>query len=43
MAELTFNDLSFEKDNDKIKVNFLKLFYFYIEEGMLKKIAPRRT
>ncbi len=40
MAELTFKDLSFEKDKDKIKVNFLRLFYFYLEDENLKKIAP---
>ena len=40
MTELVFKDLSFEKDRDKIKVNFLKLFYFYLEENSLKKIAP---
>ena len=40
MAELTFKDLSFEKDKDKIKVNFLKVFYTYLEENSLRKIAP---
>jgi len=40
MAELVFKDLSFEKDKDKVKVNFLRLFYFYLEEINLKKIAP---
>ena len=40
MAELAFNDLSFEKDKGKIKVNFLRLFYTYLEENNLKKIAP---
>lgn len=40
MAELAFKDLSFEKNNDKIKVNFLKLFYSYINEDSLRKIAP---
>ena len=39
MAELVFKDLTFEKDKDRIKVNFLKLFYFYIQEDSLKKIA----
>ncbi len=39
MAELEFRDLSFEKDNDKIKVNFLKLFYFYLENNSLEKIG----
>src|SRR3989338_3754404 len=40
MAELVFNDLSFENDKDRVKVNFLKLFYSYIDEASLKKIAP---
>lgn len=40
MTELTFKDLSFEKDNDKIKVNFLKIFYFYLQEDSLRKIGP---
>ena len=40
MAELVFKDLRFEKEKDKVKVNFLKLFYFYLEESSLKKIAP---
>ncbi|MDP3765443.1 MAG: radical SAM protein, partial [Nanoarchaeota archaeon] len=40
MAELVFKDLSFEKDKDKIRVNFLRLFYAYLEESSLKKIAP---
>ena len=40
MAELVFKDLSFEKDNEKIKVNFLKLFYFYLDKANLTKIAP---
>ena len=37
--ELVFKDLSFEKDNEGIKVNFLKLFYTYIDEESLKKIS----
>ncbi|MBI2558452.1 radical SAM protein [Candidatus Woesearchaeota archaeon] len=40
MAELIFKDLSFEKDKGRIKVNFLKMFYFYLDEGRLEKIAP---
>ncbi len=39
MAELIFKDLSFEDENDKIKVNFLRLFYFYIEKNSLEKIG----
>ncbi len=40
MAELVFKDLSFEKEKDRIKVSFLRLFYTYLEESSLKKIAP---
>src|SRR3990167_1973606 len=40
MTELVFKDLSFEKEDGKIKVNFLKLFYFYLEIESLQKIAP---
>ena len=40
MAELVFHDLSFEKEKDKVKVNFLRLFCTYLEESSLKKIAP---
>ncbi len=40
MSELKFKDIYFEKDKDKIKVNFLRLFYCYLEESRLKRIAP---
>jgi len=40
MAELVFKDLSFEKAENKVKVNFLRMFYFYLEENNLEKIAP---
>lgn len=40
MAELVFKDLTFEKDKDKIRVNFLRLFYCHLESSSLKKIAP---
>ena len=40
MAELLFKDLTFEKDNGRIRVNFLRLFYCDMEESSLKKIAP---
>jgi len=40
MAELVFRDLSFEKDKGSVKVNFLKLFYAYLEESSLRKIGP---
>lgn len=40
MAEITFKDLSFEKSKDRVKVNFLRLFYAYLEDDSLGKIAP---
>lgn len=40
MAELVFRDLSFEKEKGKVKVNFLRIFYSYLEEDKLRKIAP---
>ena len=40
MAELVYKDLSFERQNEKVRVNFLRLFYSYIDEATLKKIAP---
>ena len=40
MAEIKFKDLTFEKDKDGIRVNFLKLFYTHLEEISLRKIAP---
>ena len=40
MVELAFKDLSFEKEKDKVRINFLRLFYTYLEENTLKKIAP---
>ena len=40
MAKLSFNDLTFEKDKGRIRVNFLKLFYCYLDEESLRKIAP---
>ncbi|MBI2660519.1 hypothetical protein HYX07_05125, partial [Candidatus Woesearchaeota archaeon] len=40
MAELIFKDLSFEREKDKVRVNFLRLFYTYLEEVTLRKIAP---
>ena len=39
MAELVFKDLAFEKNEGKVKVNFLRLFYFYLEEASLEKIG----
>src|SRR3989338_8389637 len=40
MAELVFSDLSFEKEKDRVKVSFLRMFYTYLEENSLEKIAP---
>jgi len=39
MAKLEFEDLTFEERNDKVKVNFLKIFYFYLSKRALKKIS----
>ena len=39
MAELTFKDLSFEEKNNKVRINFLKMFYFDIDESLLKAIG----
>jgi hypothetical protein len=36
MAQLTFEDLSFEEQKDKIRVNFLRLFYFYLSKKEIK-------
>ena len=38
MAKLSFQDLSFDDKGDKIRVNFLRIFYFYISPENLKKI-----
>ena len=40
MADLVFKDLNFEKEKDRLKVNFLRLFYCYINEDNLRRIAP---
>ena len=39
MAELTFQDLSFEEKKDNIKVNFLRIFYFNIPNEDINKIG----
>ena len=39
MAELVFNDLSFEEKDQKVRVNFLKLFYFDIDKTTLKRLG----
>ncbi len=43
MAVLEFKDLSFEDNKDRIKVNFLKIFYFYLEKIELEKIGKFKT
>ena len=40
MAELIFKDLSFQEENTKVKVNFLNIFYFYLDKSLLSRIAP---
>lgn len=39
MAELVFNDLNFEDKGNKVRINFLKIFYFEVEKSMLKDIG----
>jgi len=39
MAELTFQDLTFREEDEKVRVNFLNIFYFYLDKGLLNKIA----
>ena len=39
MSTLTFQDLTFEQEKQRIKVNFISLFYFYLEKEDLEKIA----
>jgi uncharacterized Fe-S cluster-containing radical SAM superfamily enzyme len=39
MPELKFQDLLFEREKEKIKVNFLNLFCFYLGKSDLEKIA----
>jgi hypothetical protein len=39
MAELVFKDLSFEEKDEKVRVNFLKIFYFDLDKSMLKTIG----
>ncbi len=43
MAELRFKDLSFEDMGKRIKVNFLRLFYFYLDKPDLEKIGKFRV
>ncbi|GAF71098.1 unnamed protein product, partial [marine sediment metagenome] len=39
MPRLEFKDLSFEDMDSRVKVNFLRLFYFYLDKSDLRKIA----
>ena len=39
MAELVFKDLSFEEKDEKVRVNFLRTFYFEIDKSMLENIG----
>jgi len=39
MAELVFKDLSFEEKYEKVRISFLKIFYFDIDKSMLKSIG----
>ena len=39
MVKLTFEDLTFSEEKDKVRVNFLEIYYFYLEKKNLKKIS----
>ncbi len=39
MAELNFQDISFEQEKGKVKLHFLKMFYTYIDEEELRAIG----
>ena len=39
MAELSFKTLSFKQEGNKTRVNFLKIFYFYLDNKLLAKIG----
>src|SRR3989338_3737061 len=39
MAELTFKDLSFEEKGEKVRINFLKIFYFEIDKSLLESLG----
>ena len=39
MAKLEFEDLTFEDCKSKVKVNFLRIFYFYLDRIALEKIS----
>ncbi len=38
MAKLSFEDLSFDEEGERIKVNFLRIFFFYLPKKDLEKI-----
>ena len=39
MAELSFKTLSFKKEDNKTRINFLEIFYFYLDNNLLNKIG----
>ena len=39
MAELVFKDLSFEEKESKIRVKFLKIFYFDVDKSIIENIG----
>lgn len=39
MVELIFKDISFEEREEKVRVNFLKIFYFDIDRTMLESLG----
>lgn len=40
MAEIEFQDIEFIEDKERVRVNFLKIFYFYFTREELTDIAP---
>jgi uncharacterized Fe-S cluster-containing radical SAM superfamily enzyme len=40
MAEIEFQDIEFIEEKDRIRVNFLKIFYFHFTREELNDIAP---
>jgi len=41
MTNLTFETLTFKEEQEKIKVNLLRQFYFYLKKDDLKEISPQ--
>lgn len=39
MSKLEFKDLKFEEEKDKIKINFIRNYYFYLDKASLNKIS----